>query len=123
MPALKFVRDLVTVNHLICFRIFIPPGVYSGMVCFPANFLSFKSFLLQKIFGCYDSLICRQELNQLVLLKISGTRLAFIYLIITLGTTMKYFEIHSLICLKSQFSRNIAFSLALFFLYVGTKKG
>ena len=78
MSALKFVRDLVTVNHLICFRIFIPPGVYSGMVCFPANFLSFKSFL-QKIFGCYDSLICRHELNQLFLVKILGTRLAFIY--------------------------------------------
>ena len=78
MSALNFVRDLVTVNHLICFRIFIPPGVYSGMVCFPANFLSFKSFL-QKIFGCYDSLICRHELNQLFLLKILGTRLAFIY--------------------------------------------
>ena len=64
MSALKFVRSLVIVNHLICFRIFIPPRVYSGIVCFPAKFLAFKNFLLQKIFGCYDSLICRQELNQ-----------------------------------------------------------
>ena len=65
MSALKFVRDLVTVNHLICFRIFIPPRVYLGIVCFPAKFLSFKSFFLRKIFvWCYDSLICRQELNQ-----------------------------------------------------------
>ena len=48
MSALKFVRDLVTVNHLICFRIFIPPRVYLGIVCFPAKFLSFKSFFLRK---------------------------------------------------------------------------
>ena len=74
MSALKFVRDLVTVNHLICFRIFIPPRVYSGIVCFPAKFRAFKNLLLQKIFGCYDSLICRQELNQLFLLEILGTR-------------------------------------------------
>ena len=79
MSALKFVRSLVIVNHLICFRIFIPPRVYLGIVCFPAKFLSFTSFLLRKIFGwSYDSLICRQDLNQLFLLRILGTRLAYI---------------------------------------------
>ena len=48
-------------------------------VSFPAKFLFFPIFLLLKIFGwSYDSLICRQDLNQLFLLRILGTRLAYI---------------------------------------------